>query len=722
MTDNMIRTRLLTLLILARNPILVIAITVLLLISTACDSTRQEQTIPDVTQSQFLTPPNDIRNYRYCEIIPVFRRGATFHVEVYNTINLNECPADLWNALDKEALVEAYGAADIKMNGPRYWVINAIAGDEETAAGKTVDFGGIEMILRATIETKLWEGTVGSKFYVENEVQRTTTYTYSASNKVYELTSPEGEVYRMQSYAQIVDPTLTIADLETLGERLDLPEGWSYQSRVLTEESKLIADGLAYVINDELGNSYQKVLNEVSRASSTIVPGPNDTGIYTTVTAFEHADAGRTHRFSDAVIGGDITNPTNNNVSVRTAPEAYPGAYNIVTRNPDELYIYFGVYGEIEEATGPTVALLNADTLEEVWRTTVKEFPPETWNYPGAIGLHGNGNLYAIGGNVIAALDPGTGNILKSTALPTANETNSSYNGFVTASDGTIFVKPLYRSCDTVGGKALLDCPDTETPSVLSAINPDTLNVTAQAEVSEPVFSRLSVGTHGNEDFVYMQGTTSLFRYRWNGTSLTLDEEWGTVRVLKEGQVGTASPSIADDWLFFQTNGLPSSTAPMTVWAISTKDSNVRYSMDPFADLTQDQSFNVSMGSYDPENSRVYVADTGIGYTAALAFDPATGFDVLWRKEQTTLAYTMLVNPKNQRVFVASNLTGLGSRVNPLLARNEQVVFRNAATGVELARTDKLARMNNGANLIAGYRGRFYFLGQDSNVHELVVY
>jgi hypothetical protein len=36
---------------------------------------------------------------------------------------------------------------------------------------------------------------------------------------VYELINPEGDVYRMQSYAQDVDPTLTIDDLETLGDQ-----------------------------------------------------------------------------------------------------------------------------------------------------------------------------------------------------------------------------------------------------------------------------------------------------------------------------------------------------------------------------------------------------------------------------------------------------------------------------------------------------------------------
>lgn len=77
---------------------------------------------------------------------------------------------------------------------------------------------------------------------------------------VYELTAPNGDVYRMQSYAQIADPNLTIADLETLDTRLNLPQGWTYQALVLTEDSELKANGLVYVINDNPYNSYQKVM------------------------------------------------------------------------------------------------------------------------------------------------------------------------------------------------------------------------------------------------------------------------------------------------------------------------------------------------------------------------------------------------------------------------------------------------------------------------------
>jgi hypothetical protein len=49
-------------------------------------------------------------------------------------------------------------------------------------------------------------------------------------------------------------------DLETLGDRLELPEGRSYQARVLDEDFGLRTEGLAFVLEHDLDNVYQKVI------------------------------------------------------------------------------------------------------------------------------------------------------------------------------------------------------------------------------------------------------------------------------------------------------------------------------------------------------------------------------------------------------------------------------------------------------------------------------
>lgn len=202
--------------------------------------------------------PEELRDVRYCEIIPVTQKGRTLTAWVYNTLGLNDCPAAEWDALTEEQVNEAYGSVSAKLNGPRYWVMDKLVASGSSTTEERFTFGGIEMELRASVDTKLREETVGDEFYVPNEVQRDTVYTYKAGRPVYELTSPENDVYIMQSYAQIKDKSLTIDDLASLGSKLALPEGWRYSTRTLTEDYELVTTGLAYVINDDLYNSYQR--------------------------------------------------------------------------------------------------------------------------------------------------------------------------------------------------------------------------------------------------------------------------------------------------------------------------------------------------------------------------------------------------------------------------------------------------------------------------------
>jgi hypothetical protein len=200
----------------------------------------------------------ELRNVRYCEVIPVTRKGATLTAWVYNTLGLNDCPAAEWDALTEDEVNEAYGSESAKLNGPRYWMIDELVASGSTTTGKTFTFGGIEMELRASVETKVGEKTVGEEFYAPNQVQRDTIYRYNAGEPIYELTSPEGDVYVMQAYAQVKDKNLILDELASLGSKLALPKGWTYTTRRLTEDLVLDSGGLAYVINDDFYNAYQR--------------------------------------------------------------------------------------------------------------------------------------------------------------------------------------------------------------------------------------------------------------------------------------------------------------------------------------------------------------------------------------------------------------------------------------------------------------------------------
>ncbi|MEM9456724.1 MAG: haloalkane dehalogenase [Myxococcota bacterium] len=191
---------------------------------------------------------------RYCEILLVKPSGTELEAEVWGTQGLGDCPAASWEAIDTEAIKYETGALEVILNGPRYW-LNRSVGALPSMELQT--FGDLEMRRLATVEIDPSQSEEPGP-YTESTVLRTTTYTYRAGEEIYELTSPEGVVYVMQSMSQIADPDLVLADLPTLGERLVLPAGWTYTARTLDADLIMTAEGEATVLQDDLTNTYQR--------------------------------------------------------------------------------------------------------------------------------------------------------------------------------------------------------------------------------------------------------------------------------------------------------------------------------------------------------------------------------------------------------------------------------------------------------------------------------
>jgi len=204
---------------------------------------------------------SNLRNHRYCEVLYGDRSFLTLVLKVFSTQGLNECPEDVWKSITQKSIADTYKASFVRLNGPRYWMIDGLKASGDTVNHEREVFGGIEMNLRATIKVGLWQQLQllwGDPFYRTTPVNRNTTWMYKAGSPVYELISPSGEQYVMQSYAQIVNPKLSMADLATLDQQLQLPKGWTYRTRFLTEDLNLVVNGTAYVLQDNLMNSYQR--------------------------------------------------------------------------------------------------------------------------------------------------------------------------------------------------------------------------------------------------------------------------------------------------------------------------------------------------------------------------------------------------------------------------------------------------------------------------------
>jgi hypothetical protein len=194
------------------------------------------------------------RGQRYGEALGVFARGDEFYAEVFGTQLINDCPAELWDTLEASAVAEQMGALFVKLNGPRHWVLDGFGTKRAPVEPVMATFNGLEMRRIAILEL----GKAPMQIpYMDRKVDRGAIFFFDAGKPVFELVNPEGLAYVLQAYCVSVDPTINEDNLADLGAKLNLPEGWTYRTRILEEELVIdTSDTLATVLQDELENSY----------------------------------------------------------------------------------------------------------------------------------------------------------------------------------------------------------------------------------------------------------------------------------------------------------------------------------------------------------------------------------------------------------------------------------------------------------------------------------
>lgn len=193
-------------------------------------------------------------NARYCEIFTVsMPEPPNFKVDVFNTVGLNACPAAKWDAVDFNQVKQDAGAIAAVPNGPRRWLIDEIAGGK---AGEPEMIGGLEMRHVAVLTVP----SLSPSPYTEMKIARTTTWVYNKGRNLNFLVSPEGKRYALQAYTTNIDKSLRARNLPSLAtnDAMALPEGWSFRTVKLKKQLRLKAPGMATIMRDPLGGTYQK--------------------------------------------------------------------------------------------------------------------------------------------------------------------------------------------------------------------------------------------------------------------------------------------------------------------------------------------------------------------------------------------------------------------------------------------------------------------------------
>ncbi len=189
------------------------------------------------------------RNMRYGEFFIIKPDG----LQVYNTTGLNDCPAELWDALDLDEIKQQTGAMQVQLNGPHFWMM-----DRQTLAlGEKAIFGGIEARWAAHAPLSVVQkGASGGAPYQIYTPSKTQSMVYDAGKPVFELIDPDGYAYVLQAREE----RFPIPELEKLGDKLNLPEGWRYRSRVLNEDLALDLSpaGTIYAVGDDFHQYYTR--------------------------------------------------------------------------------------------------------------------------------------------------------------------------------------------------------------------------------------------------------------------------------------------------------------------------------------------------------------------------------------------------------------------------------------------------------------------------------
>ena len=230
-------------------------------------------TSQDQEKQSVLVSGDNTHAKHHCEVLIMNREedGPGGAGNYYNSLGVVDDVSDeefdaRFRALDPDKLRDEYGGDAVRFNGPRRFLADRFTA-EAFDGGKVSMLGPIPMYLYGTFVVPDFDAFIAGKQtpYQETVSRRTTTWFFAAGAEVYELVSPEGIVYVMQSASLRVDADNTVDTLATLGERLALPQGWTYRARTLEEELVMLAtyddDPPNTIVLDELENNYQRLRN-----------------------------------------------------------------------------------------------------------------------------------------------------------------------------------------------------------------------------------------------------------------------------------------------------------------------------------------------------------------------------------------------------------------------------------------------------------------------------
>ena len=356
----------------------------------------------------------------------------------------------------------------------------------------------------------------------------------------------------------------------------------------------------------------------------------------------------------------------------------------VVVASPDDVFVLCHTGGD---GAVSWVERVHPETLETLATSEHLAGGPA---WPGGTAVHPNGDIYVVFGNHAHRLNRSL-QVVASRELPRIRP----YNSFVVLPDGHLVTK------DFGGSRPGNEMEEPFAPTQLVVLEPTGLNIVATLDLPEASIARLSA----NENDVYVVGTSSLWRVRWDGESLHSDGWRAEYRQL-QGQTYGWDVVIADTDAWFLDNGesthkfagtlrgVGTATAPLHLVRVNLASGRV--SLHEICGLAGGVVANPPL--VDEQRQMVVGFDSGNGVLAGFSYDE-TKVRKVWSVEQNHGSH-MLLYPESGEFVSAHYDQERGV---------EQVVVREISTGREIARADTGSLIQSVVFPACGTRRDFYW-------------
>ena len=219
--------------------------------------------LPDDCASAEQRKFDNLRGYRF-EEIDLFARDVikkVLYVSIYNTTGQNagddtrdSAPQSFAEHVDPKKIAKKFQAIAAKTSPPRYWTMDWLA----DRVGSVRNFDGLDAAWMGNgmaSESRL-SAKPPPEAYRTAPFPRTAIEGFKKGTKVYLLDDPKGHTWVLAAYTAGGAPNGT-GDLDSLAERITLPQGWKFRSVTLDHELVLESKGgFAAATQDDKGDIY----------------------------------------------------------------------------------------------------------------------------------------------------------------------------------------------------------------------------------------------------------------------------------------------------------------------------------------------------------------------------------------------------------------------------------------------------------------------------------